>query len=127
MLKWLEDMKDFHSKVMLDDFPERPHIPNDKYQRLRRKLIREEVNELLDAIDDNDLVKLADGCVDSIVVIIGTALTYGIDLEPIWNEIHRTNMAKRFGEMRPDGKRLKPEGWEPPRIKDLIEKQGGVV
>lgn len=100
-----------------------PRIPPIHTQILRRKLIREEVNELLDGIDDNDLVKVADGCADAIVVILGTAISYGIDLRPIWAEVHRTNMNKLGGEKRADGKSLKPEGWQPPRIKELLDAQ----
>lgn len=40
----------------------------------------------------------------------------GIDLRPFFLEVHRTNMLKTTGPVREDGKRLKPEGWKPPRI-----------
>jgi len=121
---WYKDIEDFH-KAFGHHIGTWPTVPPDRVQRLRRKLIREEVNELLDGIDDNDLVKVADGCADSIVVILGTAISYGIDLRPIWDEVHRSNMAKVGGGKRPDGKTLKPEGWKPPDIKGLINKQKG--
>ena len=121
---WYQDIEDFH-RTFGHHIGAWPTIPTDKVQKLRRKLIREEVNELLDGMDDNDLVKVADGCADSIVVILGTAISYGIDLRPIWDEVHKSNMAKKGGSKREDGKQLKPEGWIPPDIKGLIDKQKG--
>jgi len=71
-----------------------PQIPPSDRVELRKRLIREEVGETLTAIDEEDLVELADGIADSIVVLIGTALEYGIPLEEVWEEVHRANMDK---------------------------------
>ena len=38
----------------------------------------------------------------------------------IWREVHKTNMAKSLGP-KVNGKQLKPEGWEPPNIKAILE------
>lgn len=121
-MDWYQNILDFHRKLKqhIEPFP---RIPPDHIQTLRRKLVREEVNELLDGVDDNDLVKIADGGADSIVVILGTMISYGIDLRPIWREIHSTNMAKVGGSTRADGKILKPNGWLPPRVKELLDEQ----
>lgn len=121
---WYEDMQDFHKIVMRDNFLNYPHIPEKKYVELRKSLISEEVKETLDAMDKNDIVEIADGIVDSIVVLIGTAITYGIDIREIWEEVHKTNMAKEHGPIREDGKRLKPEGWKPPDVLSILKKQG---
>ena len=120
---WFKDICDFHREVMLDVFPNRPHIPPKKFIELRKKLIREEVGETLDAIEANDLIELADGICDAIVVLLGTAVTYGIDIRPVWDEVHKTNMAKAAGPMREDGKRLKPVGWRPPEVARLLRLQ----
>ena len=125
MIDWYQDIKDFHNYVMEDNFPQYPYIPNKKYKELRKNLILEEIKETINAIDNNDIVELADGIVDSIVVLLGTAVTYGIDIRPIWDEIHKTNMAKKGGKIREDGKRLKPVGWKPPNVSDLLKKQYG--
>lgn len=124
MNDWYSDMVDFHDEVMLDDFKKTPHIPTEKYKNLRKALIEEEVSETLRAIDNDDLVELADGIVDSIVVLVGTAVTYGIDIRPVWDEIHKTNMAKKDGAIREDGKRLKPDGWIAPDVKSILIEQG---
>ena len=125
-LDWYEDMKDFHREVMLDVLPTVPAVPSDKHKALRVALITEEVKETLDAIEANDLVEITDGIVDSIVVLLGTAVMYGIDVRPVWDEVHANNMTKKDGEMRPDGKRLKPASWKPPEIKKILLEQGMV-
>jgi len=50
----------------------------------------------------------------------------GIDLRPFFREVHRTNMLKTTGPVREDGKRLKPEGWQPPRIEAMYAKRKGM-
>jgi len=124
---WYRDLVDFHKEVMVDGSADgtKPHIPNRKNRTLRHELITEEVDELLLALYNDDLVKIADGIADSIFVLLGTAVTYGIDIRPVWEEVHRTNMAKKTGPIREDGKRLKPEGWTPPDIKRIIDEQKG--
>lgn len=106
-----------------------PGIPLARTRVLCRNLIDGEVNkELLIAIKDGDIVEIADGIADSIYVLVYTAHCYGIPLERVWDEVQRTNMAKfpdgvvlrREG----DGKIMKPEGWEPPDIKDILEAHG---
>ena len=121
---WYKDIQDFHREVMLDAFPDNPHTPNHRYSNLRFKLVKEEMEETLQAIFEDNLPEVADGIADSIVVLLGTAVTYGIDMGPIWDKVHESNMAKKNGPMREDGKRLKPEGWEHPDIEKLLKEQG---
>ncbi|GAH02600.1 unnamed protein product [marine sediment metagenome] len=120
---WYQDIVDFHKDVMKDNFRKFPHTPDYMHQRLRRNLIKEEIQETLNAIRQNDLVALADGIADSIVVLLGTAVTYGIDMRPIWDIVHESNMAKADGKLRGDGKMMKPEGWQLPDIKLEIDRQ----
>ena len=120
---WYRDIYDFH-KVCGHHIGEKPSIPPVEVFKLRWNLIKEEMEETLEALFKDDLEKIADGIADSIVVLLGTAVSYGIDIRLIWDEVHRTNMAKVGGPKRPDGKSLKPEGWEPPKIKGLLIEQG---
>lgn len=92
---------------------------------LRAELIREEARETVTAIKQGDLVEAIDGLCDTIVVCYGAAIEWGIDLEPFWNEVHRTNMAKQGGPVREDGKRLKPSGWSPPDIAGILKSACG--
>lgn len=107
------------------DVRDKPQFIPEKERRLRAELHTEEVlNELENAMFTNDMEGIADGIGDAIYVMLGTACAYGIDLEPIFEEIHRANMAKLAGPKREDGKQLKPEGWEPPDIEGLLKEQG---
>ena len=120
---WQKDIIEFH-QGMNQPSTINPHICNDEMRILRRNLILEEINETLEAMQIQDIVKIADGITDSIVVLLGTALAYGIDIRPIWDEVHDSNMAKLVNKtFREDGKLLKLKGWKPPEIKQLIEEQ----
>lgn len=123
MDKAFKDIYDLHAALGAYTGLDGPKIPDIDTQRLRWSLIDEEIRELHSAIVDDDLPKIADGIVDSIVVLIGTALAYGIDLRPLWDEVQRANMAKVGGPKRADGKCLKPPGWQPPNIEGLLVSQ----
>jgi hypothetical protein len=85
---------------------------------LRLKLIKEELKELEDAIEANDIVAAADALADIGYVVNGAAVTWGIDLPPVHSEVHASNLTKRGGKRREDGKLLKPPGYRPP---DLVK------
>lgn len=70
------------------------------------------------------LPKAMDAVADLIYVALGAAVTFGVNLGPIWSAVQRTNMAKVGGAVRPDGKILKPEGWQPPNVAELLWAQG---
>lgn len=72
---------------------------------------------------DPNFVDAIDGIGDSLYVQFGAAIEFGVDMEPIVDEIHRANMAKVGGATREDGKTLKPPGWMPPRIAEIIDAQ----
>ncbi len=101
----------------------RPAAPPLAVQELRARLIHEEVGETLDAMEQGDLAGVADGIVDSIYVLIGAALAYGIDLVPVWDAVQAANMAKVGGGQRADGKIQKPAGWVAPDIAGILAKQ----
>lgn len=92
------------------------------------KLIEEEWKELTVAINNVDKVEALDALTDILVVTIGAAHSMGCDIEGAWKEVMRTNFAKidkDTGKVRKreDGKVLKPVGWEPPNLKDFMEKK----
>jgi len=109
--------------------------------KLRLELIREEFSELVGAsgyrVEDfdhgffakegpQDPTTQVDALCDLLVVTFGMAVEMGIDLEPFFDEVHRTNMAKVGGPKRADGKGLKPLGWTPPDIAGLLKRLHGV-
>lgn len=98
--------------------------PGFMHTTLRKDLIVEECEELVRAVEGNDLVEAADALCDIIYVVMGAAVTWGIDLGPLMEEVHQSNMAKEGGGFKNNGKVKKPVGWQPPRIKELLEEQG---
>jgi predicted HAD superfamily Cof-like phosphohydrolase len=126
-------------------------MPDSATRRLRASLIAEEVAETLAALGievslflterlpdgsdgwrfdiqkraDLNLVEVADGIADSIYVELGTAVAAGIDMEPVWEAVQMSNIAKASGPVRADGKRMKPEGWEAPDIEGILDAQRG--
>ena len=92
------------------------------------KLIKEEVDELQTAVDNNDKVEQLDALIDILVVTIGAVHSMGADAEGAWKEVMRTNFAKidkDTGKVRKreDGKVLKPVGWMPPDLKIHVNKE----
>lgn len=112
------DVAEFHRAV---DHPVCAS-PAIRRPELRAGLIEEEARETIEAIRAGDLVESIDGLCDLLCVVYGTALEFGVDLGPFWDEVHRTNMAKADGPVREDGKRLKPPGWTPPDIQGVLNR-----
>jgi predicted HAD superfamily Cof-like phosphohydrolase len=94
---------------------------------LRVVLLEEEVSEFVTASEKGDLVAIADALADIVYVIYGTALTYGIDLDSVLREVHRSNMSKLASDgtplIRDDGKVLKSERYFPPDIASVLSLQ----
>ena len=85
-------------------------------------LIAEEIQELADAITNHNQVEALDALIDILVVTIGALHSIGVDVAGAWSEVHASNMSKvdpATGAVlrREDGKILKPEGWQPPNLK----------
>lgn len=101
----------------------KPELPDMNERSLRVKLLQEEYKEYLQAEHDDDIVEIADAIADMIYIACGTAISYGIPLNRVFDEVHRSNMAKLVdGKVlrREDGKIMKPEGWSPPDTKKAV-------
>ncbi len=115
---------EFHRAMSLSA-PEGP-APLDSYNgELRVSLIDEEAAEFRAAWERRDRIAMIDALCDIVYVAYGAAVEMGIDLEPFFDEVHRSNMEKTGGAVRRDGKQLKPDGWEPPAILSLYERLYG--
>lgn len=116
-------VKEFH-KAFGHPMPPSPAIIDDGRAALRIELIREELQELREAVVANDLVAIADALGDLDYVVNGAAIEYGIDLPKVTKEIHRSNMTKLGPEGKPiyreDGKILKGKDYEPPNIAPIL-------
>jgi predicted HAD superfamily Cof-like phosphohydrolase len=117
-------VRDFHESFGLPR-NDSPAWPGEIAHRLRVNLIEEELAELRNAGETHDLVEIADALGDLLYVVYGAAVTYGIDLEPVFSEIHRSNMSKgdRDAAARCDGKVLKGANYSPPRVAEVLERQ----
>lgn len=100
-------------------------------EELRISLLEEEVGELITAVHAHDLIGIADALADITYVVYGTALTYGIDLDQVLGEVHRSNMSKLDHNGRPiiraDGKVLKSEHYSPPNVEAVLRHQTSSV
>ena len=56
---------------------------------------------------------------DLLYVVYGTAVSYGIDMDPVFREVHRSNMSKVGGYKREDGKWVKPPTYSPAVIEPI--------
>ena len=124
MSNMYNDVKDFHI-AFGQRVGEKPELPSPIERSLRKNLLTEEFNEYLDAEQENDIVEIADALADIIYIACGTAVSYGIPLDTIFDEVHNSNMAKLVdGKVirRSDGKIQKPEGWMPPNIANILNK-----
>lgn len=100
------------------------HKPDNVVRGLRLRLLSEEFREYIEAEKSTNPVDIADALGDMLVVIYGTAAAYGIDLDKIVGEIHRSNMTK----VQPDGtvirdefgKVCKPDGYRPPQLAPIL-------
>jgi predicted HAD superfamily Cof-like phosphohydrolase len=122
------DVEEFHRAIGAP-VGETPAI---RRPELRAALILEEAAEVASAIlgrevaftlggaGEQSLVAAIDGLCDLVCVAYGTAVEFGIDLAPFWEEVHRSNLAKAGGPVRADGKALKPPGWRPPDIAGVL-------
>src|SRR4051812_4699043 len=90
---------EFHKKFGCT-IGEAPNTLSESEQDLRLSLIEEELEELTEALIEGDLIGTADGLGDLLYVIYGCAIACGIDLEPVFAEIHRSNMTKTGGGER---------------------------
>lgn len=102
---------------------ETPTWPDQDTRMLRFKLIDEELNELSDAMMNEDIVEVADALTDLLYVIYGAGHAYGIDLDRCFAEVHRSNMSKFVdGKFIKDanGKVLKPKTYSPPDLTFLL-------
>jgi len=96
---------------------------NEDTKQLRVRLIQEEFDELKEAMATGNLAAVAKEMADLLYVTYGTAVSYGIDMEPVFQEVHRSNLSKVGGYKRADGKWVKPPTYSPADIESIVETQ----
>jgi predicted HAD superfamily Cof-like phosphohydrolase len=116
----------FHKAFGLEWHPS-PTLPSKQTIELRLRLIGEELAELQQALDEGNLVEVADALGDLRYVVDGAACACGIDLEPVSREVQRSNMTKVGGHKDAGGKWIKPDTYEPPRLAEVLARQAPLV
>jgi predicted HAD superfamily Cof-like phosphohydrolase len=72
----------------------KPSFSSDKINKLRVDLIKEELEELQEAMKNNDLLEVADALTDILYVTYGAGHAFGIDLDKCFDEVQNSNMSK---------------------------------
>lgn len=102
-----------------------PEIPDAETTDLRLELIAEELNELYDAMQEKDIVAIADALTDILYVTYGAGHAFGIDLDKCFTEVQRSNMSKLGADGKPiyrdDGKVMKGPDYSEPDLKSILK------
>lgn len=113
-----EKVELFHSRFE-EALAESPQVGDLAACERRFILGHEELAEYRNAYEAGDLVAIADAIADQLYILLGTAAFHGIDIQPIFEEVHRSNMTKTL--VKDSFKRAtKGPGYEPPRIAELL-------
>jgi len=103
----------------------KPQFPDEKTMQLRYDLIKEELNELEQAMKSKDLKEIADALTDILYVTYGAGYAYGIDLDKCFKEVQRANMSKLGKDGKPifneKGKVMKGPNYSEPNLKQFVE------
>ena len=112
-------MEAFGQKVEVD-----PTWPDFNTRELRLELIQEELDELAQAVDDRDMIQIADALTDLLYVVYGAGHAFGIDLDECFQEVHSSNMSKLGPNGKPihreDGKVMKGPGFFEPDLENIL-------
>ena len=122
MSNMYKDVKEFQTAVG-QNIGVKPELPDPAERELRLRLLKEEYEEYIQGECKNDVENIAKELADIIYIVCGTAASYGIPLDKVFAEVHKSNMAKLVDGKpvrRADGKILKPDGWRPPDIKSIL-------
>jgi len=125
MKKQLEQLSEFQTSYNSTMNTEPTLISEDDYS-LRYRLGKEELIEYFDACKGGNLTEIADALADQLYILLGTIVSHGMQevIEPIFNEVHRSNMSKLGADGKPiyreDGKILKGENYSPPNVSQYL-------
>ena len=81
-------------KTFGQEVKNKPSLSSDKINKLRVDLIKEELDELKVAMDNKDLLEVADALTDILYVTYGAGHAFGIDLDKCFDEVQNSNMSK---------------------------------
>lgn len=124
----IDSVREFHDVFRIGNRQEPTgEIPEAEYT-LRYNLLKEELDEYLDACRRGDIVEIADALGDQLYILFGTILRHGLQhkIEEVFDEIHRSNMSKLDENGNPifreDGKIMKSQLYFRPDIRTVLDK-----
>jgi predicted HAD superfamily Cof-like phosphohydrolase len=127
MQKQIQAVQKFHETFGLGISHKMKASLGTKMNNLRFELMREENEEYLEAVKNNDLVEIADALGDMLYILCGTIVEHGLQrkIEEVFDEIQRSNMSK-LGEngkpiYREDGKVLKGPNYFKPNFEEILK------
>ena len=119
-----DDVKTF-MQTFGQEVKNKAEFPKEEIIKLRYDLIKEELNELQNAIKTKNLKEIADALTDILYVTYGAGHAYGIDLDKCFREVQRSNMSKLGEDGKPiyneKGKVMKGPNYSSPNLKQFVE------
>tara|TARA_Y100000389_G_C17272274_1_gene418624 strand:- start:20 stop:391 length:372 start_codon:yes stop_codon:yes gene_type:complete len=111
-------------KTFGQEVKNKPSFSTDKINKLRIDLIKEELDELIDAMKNRDLLEVADALTDILYVTYGAGHALGIDLDKCFNEVQNSNMSKLDEQGKPiynnSGKVMKGPNYFKPNLSKFV-------
>ncbi|MDC3126629.1 nucleoside triphosphate pyrophosphohydrolase family protein [Candidatus Pelagibacter sp.] len=102
----------------------KPSLSSEKINKLRIDLIKEELEELTEAVNNKDLLEVADALTDILYVTYGAGQAFGIDLDKCFEEVQNSNMSKLDENGKPiyndAGKVMKGPNYFKPDLSKFI-------
>jgi predicted HAD superfamily Cof-like phosphohydrolase len=113
-------------KTFGQEVKNKPSFSTEKINQLRISLIQEELDELKEAMTNNDLLEVADALTDLLYVTYGAGHAFGIDLDKCFNEVQNSNMSKLGEDGKPIynefGKVMKGPNYFKPDLSKFVNK-----
>ena len=118
-----EHVKKF-MKTFGQEVKTKPSFSTDKINKLRLDLIKEELEELTEAMNNKDLLEVADALTDILYVTYGAGHAFGIDLDKCFDEVQNSNMSKLDENGKPiyneSGKVMKGPNYFKPDLSKFV-------
>ena len=118
-----DDVRNF-MQIYGQEIKTKSSFPSTKIIQLRYDLIKEELDELSVAINDKDIVEVADALTDLLYVVYGAGHAFGIDLDKCFAEVQRSNLSKLDNNGKPiyneSGKVMKGPNYSKPNLKQFL-------
>ena len=112
-------------KTFGQEVKNKPSLSDNKINELRVSLIQEELDELKEAMNNKDLLEVADALTDLLYVTYGAGHAFGIDLDKCFNEVQNSNMSKLGKDGKPIyneiGKVMKGPNYFKPDLSKFIK------